>query len=169
MRAKHEMSHTLLPQCQRVLGASAGTLFYRVWVKREAGCIVQRQRDWGIEMRGRTLKIKQIKTTDLMSEIETVTCFRDLLSGWWMVCSSPSDRSIKQGGIQWITWARPQLYQSADLCSTCMCTCTCECVHIYNTHTHTKCLAQKVTHKPGQLKDRQNMHVKGINQYICLL
>lgn len=163
------MSHTLLPQCQRVLGASAGTLFYRVWVKREAGCIVQRQRDWGIEMRGRTLKIKQIKNTDLMSEIETVACSRDLLSGWWMVSNSPSDRSIKRGGIQWITRARPQLYQSEDLCSTCMCTCTCECVHIYNTHTHTKCLAQKVTHKPGQLKDRQNMHVKGIDQYICLL
>lgn len=145
-----------------------GPSFYSVWVKREAGYIMQRQRDRGIEIRGRILKIIQIKKTDLMTEIETVIYFRDRLSRWWMVWNSPSDRSIKWGSIQWITQAWPQLYKFADLCRIRMCTCACVCVHTYNTHTHKMpCSEGHITSQDSLKTDRTCMSKSSINIFAC--
>lgn len=155
-----------VPKCPRCFSRNP-ILQSRLWVKREAGCVVQRQRDRGIEMRGRTLKKKQINNTDLMTEIETVAYFRDLLSGWWMVWNSLTVTGQKNEAAFSGLLGQDLSCTSLQMSVEHVCAHVHVCVYTHIIHTHTKCLAQKVTYKPGQLTDRTCMSKASMNTFGC--
>lgn len=115
------------------------------------------------------LKIKQIKNTDLMSEIETVSSFRDLLSDWGMLCNSHTDMPIKTDCVQWMQ----------DLTSTVVHACAYVHIYVYiyiHIHTQAKSIFFKRSYAGHDIlkvvtmcMPKASIHISACYRYILLI